>query len=279
MLLREEEAKISVLDRGFLFGDSIYEVTDTIENHPIFLDEHFDRLWRSAGKIGLEIPFLRTQLKHEIDKTLNHLNVQRAYIRLMITRGVGDLTLSTKSMTACNLIIITKELQENPSWWYEKGVEVIIANTRRTSKETVDPSVKSGNYLNNVMAYNEAVENGAFDAIMLNQKGDITEGTTSNIWMIKDSCFYTPPLNSGLLGGITRMKIIEILKKEGLQFQEKTISKEELKSADEVFLSASTKKIVPIIKIDDVKINNSSPGENTQKLSKLYFKLINESIK
>ncbi len=196
----------------------------------------------------------------------------------MITRGVGDLTLSTKFMTACNLIIITKELNENPAWWYEKGVEVIIANTRRTSKETVDPSVKSGNYLNNVMAYNEAVETGAFDAIMLNQKGDITEGTTSNIWMIKDSCFYTPPLKSGLLGGITRMKIIDILKKEGLEFKETTISETDFKNCDEAFLSASTKRIVPIIKIDDIKISNSLPGENTKKLSKLYYKLINESI-
>lgn len=165
-------------------------------------------------------------------------------------------------------------MKDNPSWWYDQGVEVIIANTRRTAKETVDPSVKSGNYLNNVMAYNEAVKRGAFDAIMLNQQGNVTEGTTSNIWVIKDGVFMTPPLKSGLLGGITRAKVIEILKSHSISFEEKLMTENDLKTADEMFLSSSTRRLIPIIKVDDSLISNGRPGKLTLDLLDKYLKLI-----
>ena len=273
-IVNEEDAKISILDRGFLYGDSIYEVTDAIDGVPIFLEEHLDRLWISANKINLEINYLRSEIRHELQKCLEALNTKRAYIRIIITRGVGDITLSTKEATSNNLVIITSEMKDNPSWWYDQGVEVIIANTRRTAKETVDPSVKSGNYLNNVMAYNEAVKRGAFDAIMLNQQGNVTEGTTSNIWVIKDGVFMTPPLKSGLLGGITRAKVIEILKSHSISFEEKLMTENDLKTADEMFLSSSTRRLIPIIKVDDSLISNGRPGKLTLDLLDKYLKLI-----
>jgi branched-chain amino acid aminotransferase len=273
-ILKPEDAKISVFDRGFLFGDSVYEVTDAINGSPIFMDEHLTRLWQSANKIDMPINFTRSKIIAEVQKTLKVLNTKRAYIRIVVTRGEGEITLDPQAAHNNNLVIITKELPENPKWWYQDGVEVIIAGIKRTSIESMDPAVKSGNYLNNILAFNEAIKSGAFDAVMLNHDGDITEGTTSNIWMIKDKKLFTPPLKAGLLGGITRAKVLELCHKEGFKVEEKNISPEEFKSADEAFLTSSTKRIVPIVKVDQTTLGTGKPGKVTLAISQIYNKLI-----
>lgn len=275
-LFSENEAKISVLDRGFLFGDSIYEVTDARDNKPHFMEEHLDRLWESAHKIDMEIPYTKDFISNEVLKTLTKLNEERAYIRIIITRGIGEISLSPESSNNHNLVIISKKLDKNPDWWYEKGVEVIIAKTRRTAPDSIDPSIKSGNYLNNVMAYNEAVKKDVFDAIMLNHDNQITEGTTSNIWMVKDGQFITPPIQAGILQGITRKTLINLLKDLKIPVIEKPIKKEDIFSADEVFLTSSTRKIVPVIKIDDFIIGTGSPGEYSKKLLINYKKYLKQ---
>lgn len=274
-IFNEEEAKISVFDRGFLFGDSVYEVTDAIDNIPIFFDEHLDRLWRSANMINMPINITKSEIKNEVEKTLNKLNAKRAYIRIVITRGEGEITLDPQAATHNNLVIITKEIKDNPSWWYETGVEIIVADTRRTSTVSMDPAIKSGNYLNNILAYTEATKQGAFDAVMLNHDGLITEGTTSNIWIVKDQKIITPPLKAGLLGGITRAKIIEILKKQNISYEESNFNEEDLKDADEVFLTSSTKRIIPVVKVDHINIGNGIPGKITKKIIDLYKKRLN----
>lgn len=265
-----DTAKISVLDRGFLFGDSIYEVTDAQDSHPLFIEEHLDRLWQSAKKIDMILPYTREFIKDQLGKTLERLNVKRAYIRIIVTRGVGDISLSPQSSNTFSFVIITKELQANPSWWYDKGVEVIIAKTKRTAKDSIDPSIKSGNYLNNVMAHNEAVKQGVFDAIMLNHEGQITEGTTSNIWMVKNDHFITPPIKDGILEGITRKMLLKLLSQKKLKYSESTISESDILTADEVFLTSSTRRILPVVKINNTLIGAAVPGPKTRQLIELY---------
>lgn len=272
------EAKISIFDRGFLFGDSVYEVTCTHDGIPLKLHEHLDRLWYSASRLDLTITLSRQEISYQINKTLRKLNQASAYIRFIVTRGEGEIGLDPRLSQGSNFIVIAKTLPENPKWWYTKGVEVIIAGIQRTSRKSVDPNVKSGNYLNNVLAYSEAKKAGAFDAIMLNHQGMVSEGTTSNIWIVKDNQVKTPPLKSGLLEGITRKTLLEISKQQKISISEVEFGPDELLDADECFLTSSTKRIVPITKIDNKIIGKGKPGTWTKKLSTLYEEHIRESI-
>jgi len=275
-----ENAKISVFDRGFLYGDSIYEVTLTYNKVPFLLDDHYDRLWQSAEKMNMPMIFSREKLTSEIQKVIDELNEDRIYIRLILTRGEGEIGLDPNLSLKHNLIIIGKKLPENPSWWYTKGVDVIVASdVIRNHKKATDPSIKSGNYLNNVLAINEAKKRGAFDAIMLNHKGNITEGTTFNIWMIKNKKITTPPLEAGLLSGITRKALLKILKENQLDGIEQDFDHQEFLDADEIFLTSSIKGIVPITKVDDQNIGNGAPGKITLELMGLYRQFIEQETR
>lgn len=273
------EACISVLDRGFLYGDSVYEVTLTYEKHPFLLDEHLDRLYRSARAIHMEFSFSRDDLIKEITKVIDALEGDRLYIRFVVTRGEGEINLDPAAASTNNLVIIGKPLPEYPRDWYDKGVSLIISDILRNSKRSMDPSIKSGNYLNNVLAMAEAKKKGAFDAMMLNYKGNITEGTTSNIWIVEDGKFITPPLEAGLLGGITRKTLLLLAGRSGLDVCEEDITPERLKSASECFLTSSTKEIVPITEVDGNPIGNGMPGVHTKKLHVIYKKFVTDYIK
>lgn len=268
----QHEAKISIFDRGFLYGDSIYEVTQTFNRTPFMLEEHLDRLWRSAQKLHLTLTYSRKQITDEILKTIDALDTDRAYIRLIITRGEGEINLDPTIAIKNNLIVIAKELPPNPTWWYEQGVSVIVADTIRTSIKSVDPSAKSGNYLNNIMAYEEAVNQKAFDAIMLNHEGLVTEATTSNIWIVQDTKILTPPLEAGLLGGTMRAKLIEIAKKHQITVFQENFNAKELRMADECFLTSTTRQIVPVTTIDGNPVGDGKPGKTTLSLLQLLRK-------
>jgi len=274
-LMPPENASISVFDRGFLYGDSIYEVTMTVDSIPFMIEEHLDRLERSASKIGLPLPAPRLKIRDELIRTANAVNSKKCYVRIICTRGAGEITLDPTREQPGTLIIIAKELAPNPKEWYEQGVWMVIADVLRNHKRSTDPSVKSGNYLNNVLAMGEAKRAGAFDAIMLNHHGNVTEGTTSNIWMVEKGEFLTPPLDAGLLGGITRQNLLGI---SGFKLKEENFSAERMKNADEVFLTSTTKEIVPIVKIDDQVIGTGKPGEYTRKLHAAYQKLMQEHL-
>ncbi|MFT6070154.1 MAG: branched-chain amino acid aminotransferase [Bacteriovoracaceae bacterium] len=275
----DSKAAISVFDRGFLYGDSVYEVTLTYNKIPFLLDEHLDRLYRSARSIHMEFSFTREELIKDIYRVIEKLEGDRQYIRIIVTRGAGEINLDPSAATKNNLVIIARNLPEYPTYWYEKGVSMIITDVLRNSKRSMDPGVKSGNYLNNVLAMAEAKEKKAFDAIMLNYKGNITEGTTSNIWIVEDKKFITPPLDAGLLGGITRKTLLLIASKNNLIVSEENISPERLKAADECFLTSSTKEIVPIISVDDSPIGSGVPGPQTKILHKIYKNFVEESLK
>lgn len=272
------EAAISVMDRGFLYGDSVYEVTLTYERTPFLLDEHLDRLYRSANSIHMDFSFSREELVGEISKVIEKLEGDRLYIRIIVTRGEGEINLDPSAASSNNLVIIGKQLPEYPKTWYEEGVSMIIADILRNPKQSIDPNVKSGNYLNNVLAMAQAKERGAFDAIMLNRKGDITEGTTSNIWIVEGDKFFTPPLEAGLLGGITRKSLLILAAKNNIEVHEENITPERIKSADESFLTSSTKEIVPIVKVDQTKIGSGKPGPMTQKLHEIYKAFVLDNI-
>lgn len=272
-IIDEANAKISVFDRGFLYGDSVYEVTEVRNGKIGFLNEHLERLHNSALKMHMHLQFSYKELEEQIMKVAKKLHsagFERCYIRLVVTRGEGEITLDPKAASKQNLIIIGKELAENPVEWYKKGVEVIIASTLRNPVKSMDPNIKSGNYLNNILAYNEAKEAGYFDAIMLNQDGNVTECTTSNLWIVKDGVFKTPPIAAGLLKGITRENVIKILGEQNIPFEETNITGSELKEADECFLTSSTKYLVPIVKIDNQAIGGGRPGKRTLQVLEIF---------
>ena len=277
-LLDESEAKISIFDRGFLFGDSIYEVTATYKKKPFLLNQHLDRLWNSAKVLSMPLQFSRSDLCEEIAKGVDYLDLDRIYIRLIITRGEGPIGLNPALASKQNLIIIFRELPPTPPEWYEEGVHMAIVDVMRNPKEAIDPNLKSGNYLNNVLAMREAQEKGAVDAIMLNRQGQVTEGTTSNIWMVKGEKIITPPLQAGLLSGITRATLLAIGRRQGFAISEANFSADTLRKADEAFFTSSTKELVPVTKIDGNLVGNGLPGPLTQRLHALYREFVAENI-
>jgi branched-chain amino acid aminotransferase len=273
----ENEAKISVFDRGFLYGDSVYEVTSTVSGKPLFWDEHLDRLENSARLMSMPLSFTRAQLSDEVKKiieAMKKIETHECYLRLIITRGEGEIGLDPKLSTKNNLIIIAKPLPPNPTWWYEKGVGIAIVDVTRNHPRAQDPNIKSGNYLNNVLAIQEAKKNfDAFEAVMLNQAGHVAEGTTSNIWMIKNGVILTPPNNAGLLQGITRQKVLEI------RGAEKNITADDLYSADEIFMTSSTREIVPVTMLNGKKVGDGNPGNMTKEIHQKYLKKVAAYIK
>ena len=273
-----EEAMVSIFDRGFLYGDSVYEVTLTYEQTPFLWREHLERLKNSASGIGMELSWSDEELTKLVYEGIKRIDCKRQYIRLIVTRGGGEIGLDPNLSDGQNLFIIFRELPEHPKDYYEKGVSLITAEIMRNPKRAVDPNVKSGNYLNNVLAISQAKEKGAYDAIMLNSKGFVTESTSSNIWIVEGDRFLTPPIEAGLLGGITRASVIEIGSKHGLNVYEEQLSPERVRDAQEVFITSSTREIMPVTKVDGQVIGNGSPGPQTKKLHQLYKDFVAERI-
>lgn len=278
-IMFKDEAKISVFDRGFLYGDSVYEVIRTYKGIPFLLQDHLDRLWHSASKLEMALNFDPAYLIKEINTCLGELGKENAYIRIIVTRGEGPIQMDPSLSGPNNVVIITKEFKEYPKEWYKKGVNILISNIERTSVRAVDPNIKSGNYLNNIMAYIHAKKQSAFDAIMLNGDGNITEGTTHNIWIIKDGKAFTPPLHAGILEGITRRTLLVLAKRNGIAVDQKNMTAEELINADECFMTSTTKELIPVTQVNNAPIGMGEPGPITKTLHKLYKDFIKEEIR
>ena len=252
-----EQATISIFDRGFLYGDSIYEVTYTEDNCLIFFHDHLERLYNSASLLGMSLFLSRDEIVSESLKTLEASKLSRAYIRIIITRGETEIGLDPTNSFKNNLVIIVKPQPKYPPIQYENGIKIFLSNVVRNNRKALDPNAKSGNYLNNVLAIKEAKNQGFDDAIMLNNSGMITEGTTFNIWAVKNNIVYTPPVSSGLLRGITREKTIEICNDFSITLDQSEFDAEFLFNADEVFITSSTKGIMPVCQIGEKKFGNS----------------------
>jgi branched-chain amino acid aminotransferase len=250
-IVPSKEAVVSVFDHGFLYGDGIYETMRVYDGVVFKLDEHLGRLFRSASLIGLTIPFDTDHLKIAVYETLIANTLRNAYVRLTVSRGRGPVGLDPELCSEPTFVIIAQELKEYPRAFYENGLTVTISETRRNLKEAINPRIKSLNFLNNILAKIEAKKSGAYEALMLNARGKLTEGTISNLFFLKDGIVCTPSLACGILDGITRGIVIELAGREGLNVKEGAFTKTDLYSAEEVFLTNTTMEVMPVSKVDD----------------------------
>jgi branched-chain amino acid aminotransferase len=250
-IVPSKEAVVSVFDHGFLYGDGIYETMRVYDGVVFKLDEHLGRLFRSASLIGLTIPFDTDHLKISVYETLIANTWRNAYVRLTVSRGRGPVGLDPDLCSEPTFVIIAQELKEYPRAFYENGLTVTISETRRNLKEAINPRIKSLNFLNNILAKIEAKKSGAYEALMLNARGKLTEGTISNLFFLKDGIVCAPSLACGILDGITRGTVIELAGREGLNVKEGAFTKTDLYSAEEVFLTNTTMEVMPVSKVDD----------------------------
>ena len=266
----KEDAFVSVFDHGFLFGDSVYEVINTRKNRPCFLDEHLKRLHRSAEGIDLVIPFDDFWFREEIERTLTYAANSESYIRIVVTRGVGDINIDPSSCDSPLVLIYVTPAHISPRDWYDNGIHLAIVNIQRNSKNALNPGIKTGNYLNNVLAKIESGRLGAHDALMLNSLGHLTESTTSNFFFVRDGGLMTPSLDCGILAGVTRDVVIQLSQENGFLVEEGSWPIEILESADEMFLTGSVKHLMPVTCLDGKAVGDGKPGPITRSLICLY---------
>jgi branched-chain amino acid aminotransferase len=272
-LYPKEEAKVSVFDHGLLYGDGVFEGIRCYNGNIFKLEEHIDRLYDSAEAISLQIQLGRDQLKDAIVSTLKANNLKDSYIRLVVTRGVGKLGLDPFNCEMPQLVIITDTIQLYPKELYEKGLDAIIVQTIRNHSKALNPTIKSMNYLNNILAKIECLRAGAAEGIMLNTDGYVAECTGDNIFIVKDNEIFTPPVSAGILIGITRNVVIELAKEASITVKEEQLTEDDLYNADECFLTGTAAEIIPVANIDGRKIATGKPGKITLSLLKKYQKL------
>jgi branched-chain amino acid aminotransferase len=263
----ECEAVISVFDHGFLYGEGIYETMRTYHQRPFLFDRHMRRLRRSAGMIDLGLPFSDEELERQIRSTQDAAKLDgEAYIRVLVTRGIGELTYDLKATPNPSIVIIVKPQIDPPAEVYDKGVRVVIVDIVRNHPSTVNPMIKSNNLMNSALAMQQALRSNAFEGVMRNYKGELTECTTANLFIVKNGIALTPPLEAGLLPGITREFLFDVGKHAGVEVADKVLDDEDLFRADEAFLTSTTRELVPIVTVNDRTIGNGRPGPVTWKL-------------
>jgi branched-chain amino acid aminotransferase len=278
--IREPEAAmVSVFDRGFLFGDSVYETIALMDRRLIFLSEHMARLERSAGRIYLELP-PRAQVERAIRATIAAAQEEDARIRVMVTRGAGKIDLDPATATGPQLVVIVQPLGAPTAEMLEIGVSVALVKASRAAPTGPDPAVKSGNYLGSVLAIAEARRKlpGVNEAIMCSSSGSVAEGATSNVFVVESSTLKTPATEVGILDGVTRGKVLELARGAGLAVQEVPfLAPESLPLVDEVFLTSAVRGILPVTAVDGAKVGNGRPGPITRRLLALYQRLTREA--
>ncbi|MGE4234327.1 MAG: aminotransferase class IV [Bacteriovoracia bacterium] len=277
-ILPAEQAVVSVFDRSFLFGDSLYEVTRSYGGILFSLEEHMQRLKRSSEMaLWDEMPDfeLISQMIRQTCRQFFTINGNRdVYIRVVTSRGQGDLNIDPSCSSSPYSYVFVKEMGTYPESYYKKGLHYRTSSFKRNHPETMNPAIKSGNYLNNVLALHEAKMKGADDALMLSINGFVTEGTTNNFFAVKNGEIWTAPLSLGILRGITRDWIFEICRNVRLPIQERLFTLPELTTADEMFMSSATKEIVPITKLNGSLVGKGTPGPITLQLAKEMKHLI-----
>ncbi len=272
-LVNKEKAVVSVFDHGLLYGDGVFEGIRSYNGLIFKLGEHLDRLFESAHTLKLEIPLSKERLEKAVVETLRANKLKDAYIRVVVTRGVGDLGLDPRKCPKATLFIITDKISLYPQEYYKKGLEIATVPTVRNHPEALNPQLKTLNYLNNILAKIEATNAGVEEAVLLNAQGYVTECTGENIFFVKGDCLKTPPPYVGILKGITRSVVMEIANKAGFCVCEDVFTRHDLYTADEVFLTGTAAEIIPVIKIDNRVIGEGRPGKTTHRLMKEFQKL------
>jgi branched-chain amino acid aminotransferase len=270
-----EMAQISVLDRGFLYGDSVYEVIRTFRGRPFGLKEHLARLRQSAKYLYMIVPWTDAEIQTEVERTLAQASWLESYIRVVVTRGTESLiTLQPSAELRPNLLIVISAIAPEPVL-SEAGLHLVIPKRIRNHKNALDPAAKTGNYLNNILALLEAQQMGADDALLLNAKGEITEATTSNFWIVKENVVFTSPAEVGILQGITRTFIFQILEQHKIPYQEKVLTPADLSFVQEAFLSSSVRLLMPVRQINKDLLPNC-PGPITRLAWRALLTLMDE---
>ncbi len=271
----EKDAKISVFDHGLLYGDGVFEGLRSYNGKIFKLDEHINRLYKSAKAIFLEIPMKFEELKKTIIETVRKNNLKDSYIRVVVTRGVGDLGLDPRKCKKPTIFIVASKIQLYPESFHEMGIDVITVATRRNLNETVNPSIKSLNYLNNILAKIEANNAGATEGLILNQFGYVSECTGENVFIVKENDLITPPISAGVLEGVTRKVVMNIGENIGLKIKEENITRYDIYTSDECFLTGTAAEIVPVVSVDKRIIGDGKPGKITLKIRE-EFRLLTE---
>ncbi len=257
----EEEAKVSVFDHGFLYGDGIFEGIRAYYGRVFKLDEHLKRLYESAKSIQLNIGISKVEMQEIVLETLRKNDLKDAYIRLVVSRGKGDLGLDPTKCPQAAIFCIAAQIKIFEPIMYEMGLEVKTVAIRRNNPDSLSPRIKSLNYLNNILAKIEANQAGVVEGIMLNQEGYVAEGTSDNIFIVREGVLITPPLSAGILEGITRDSVLQLAKKLGIEAREELFTRHDLYTAEECFLTGTAAELIPVIKVDGREIGDGVPRE------------------
>ncbi|PIE17382.1 MAG: aminotransferase [Proteobacteria bacterium] len=256
----ERSARISVLDRGFLYGDSVYEVLRTYGGKPFALDEHMERLERSAELLAISLPLSREELVSEMRRTIEAAGNAESYVRLVITRGGGPIGLDPALAVDPTRVLIVTELRTLPEAAYETGVKISLIAAGRSAEGQLPAGAKSGNYLTNLLALQIAKERGAHEALLLDAHGRICEGSSSNVFVVQGQTIRTPPPEVGILEGITRRKVLALARGLGHPVEEVHLEAADLRRADEVFLTSTIREVLPVTEVDETRVGDARPG-------------------
>lgn len=265
-LVNESEAKLSVFDHGILYGDGIFEGIRFYNGRVFRLEEHIERLFLSARAIMLKMPWSFEEVCQATLETIIANGLRDGYVRLVITRGKGGLGLSPYLCPTPSMFIIASKISLYPAEYYEKGLPLVTCAVRRTTPGSLSPQVKSLNYLNNVMAKAEAIAGGAMEGLMLNEQGYVAECTGDNIFIVKKGTVYTPPISDGALDGVTRQVIFDLCEAAGIPIFEKTMTRYDIYTCDECFLTGTAAEVIPVIDLDKRELSGGKPGEISKRL-------------
>ena len=264
----QQQAVISIFDHGFLYGEGVYETLRTYNGQPFLFDRHMRRLRNSAGMLALAIPLSDAQIDARFRDTVRAAGLgdapdREAYIRILVTRGIGELTYDPAATPVPSIVVIVKPNVDPSREVFERGVKVSLVGVVRNHPGTVNPLIKSNSLLNNALAMQEALRHGAFEGVMRNYKGELAECTQSNLFIVKHGVALTPPIDAGLLPGITREFLFEVGVEVGIPVREAVLKDADLLDADESFLTSTTREVVPIVQVDDRTIGSGRPGPVT----------------
>jgi branched-chain amino acid aminotransferase len=270
-IARAEDASIPVYDHGFLYGEGVYETLRTYNRVPFLYDRHLRRLRASAGYLQLDVPFSDESLATWIGDTMAAAgDMEEAYIRVLLTRGVGELTYDIGAAPVPSLVIIVKPLEEPPARVFSDGIKVALVPILRNHPGSVNPIIKSNNLLNNALAMQEAYRRGAEEGLMCNYRGELSECSQANFFIVREGIALTPGTNAGLLEGLTRSFLFEVGQDVGIQVRNETLFPKDLEDADEAFITSTTRELSPVTRIDDRVIGNGKPGPVTLTLLEGY---------
>jgi branched-chain amino acid aminotransferase len=265
-----EDVTLKVTDNGFVFGDSAYETLRTYGGRPFELDRHLRRLRRSIGLLGFELPVSDDEIRSRIDACLKFAGNDESYLRVIVSRGVGDMSYRFEKIPAPTVAMYVKPLDPQNESIYVTGVAAVIVSIRRNPIEALDPRIKASNLLNNALATREAYAKDAYEAILLNTRDEVAEGAGSNVFVVKDGLLKTPPLSCGLLPGITREIVLEIAAASRQPFEERVLHADDLRGADELFVTSTLKELAPVTTLDGARVGAGVPGPVTRSLINGY---------